>query len=183
MAFLPSIASSASLLEVFKTFPDAARPLIEYHEVLMRGPSPWSVAQRELIAAYVSGLNACAYCHGVHQATAEAFGVPEGLLAALLQDLDRAPVEESLRPVLQYVRKLTLTPDRIGQEDAGAVFAAGWDERALHDAVCVCGLFNLMNRIVSGLGVGADHAYLQLAGQRLAQRGYAGLLEELPRPR
>lgn len=181
MAFLHSLSPSASLLDVFKAFPDTARPLIEYHEVLMRGPSPLSVAQRELIAAYVSGLNACAYCHGVHQATAEAFGVPEGLLAALLHDLDRAPVEESVRPVLHYVRKLTLTPNRIGQGDADAVFAAGWSDHALHDAACVCGLFSLMNRMVSGLGVEAGAAYQKLAGSRLADHGYSRLLAELPK--
>jgi uncharacterized peroxidase-related enzyme len=183
MAFLQSPSADVSLLEVFKAFPDTARPLIEYHEVLMRGDSPLSVAQRELIAAYVSGLNACSYCHGVHQATAEAFGVGKGLLAALLHEVDSAPVEESFRPLLRYVRKLTLNPHRIAQSDADAVFAAGWSNRALHDAVCVCGLFNLMNRMVSGLGVEAEVAYQKLAGERLAERGYARLLAELPKPR
>jgi AhpD family alkylhydroperoxidase len=33
------------------------------------------VAERELIAAYVAGLNACGYCHGIHIAVAEAFGI------------------------------------------------------------------------------------------------------------
>jgi AhpD family alkylhydroperoxidase len=41
----------------------------------LRGPSPFTVAERELIAAYVSGLNACGYCHGIHRVTADAFGV------------------------------------------------------------------------------------------------------------
>src|SRR5712691_5618418 len=118
MAFLHSLSPSASLLDVFKAFPETARPLIEYHEVLMRGPSPLSVAQRELIAAYVSGLNACAYCRGVHQATAAAFGMAEEVMSALLNDLDRAPVEERLRPLLCYVRQLTLAPSRVGPADA-----------------------------------------------------------------
>lgn len=182
MSFLHSASPNASLLEVFRSFPETARPLIAFHEQLMRGDSPLSVSQRELIAAFVSGLNSCTYCHGVHQATAEACGVREGLLSALLHDLDSAPIEEPLRSLLRYVRKLTLTPSRVTLSDAEAVFAAGWNERALHDAVCVCGLFNLMNRMVSGLGVEADNAYRKLAGQRLAQRGYAGLLDELPKP-
>jgi len=40
---------------VFKAFPDLVRPLIVYHERLMRGPSALSVADRERIAAYASG--------------------------------------------------------------------------------------------------------------------------------
>jgi AhpD family alkylhydroperoxidase len=49
-----------------------------------------SVAQRELIAAYVSGLNACGYCHGVHSATVQAFGIDEAVLTALLDEVDTA---------------------------------------------------------------------------------------------
>ena len=70
MAYLPSLPADAVLLDVFRAYPDTARPLMDYHQALLRGPSPLSVAERELIAAYVSGLNACGYCHGVHSAAA-----------------------------------------------------------------------------------------------------------------
>ncbi len=59
MPNLRSLPDGARLLDVFARYPETTRPLIEYHEVLLRGPSPLSVAERELIAAYVSGLNAC----------------------------------------------------------------------------------------------------------------------------
>src|SRR5262249_36054485 len=118
VTYLRSLPADTALLGVFKSYPQTARPLLDYHELVMRGPSPFTVAARELIAAYVSGVNACNYCHGVHTATAEAFGVPPGLLAAALADLDAAPVDERLRPVLRYVGKLTSTPSRMAQEDA-----------------------------------------------------------------
>src|SRR6185503_576628 len=130
MPYLESLPDDAVLLNVFQAYPDTARPLLDYHELVMRGPSPFSVAERELIAAYVSGVNACGYCHGVHTATAEAFGVSPGLLADALADLDTARVDDRLRPVLRYVGKLTSAPSRVGQADADAVFAAGWDETA-----------------------------------------------------
>lgn len=177
MTYLPSLAENSTLLQVFRAYPDTAKPLIAFHDVVMRSPSPFSDAERELIAAYVSGVNACDYCHGVHTATAEAFGVEPGLLAAALADLDTAPVKETLRPVLRYVGKLTRTPSLMTQADADAVFAAGWDERALHDAVLVCALFNFMNRMVDGLGVSADSGYYAESGERLQQIGYAGLLK------
>ena len=72
VAYLPSLPGDAVLLDVFRAYPDTARPLLDYHQVLLRGPSPLSVAERELIAAFMSGLNACGYCHGVHTATAQA---------------------------------------------------------------------------------------------------------------
>ena len=88
MPFLKSLATDAVLLDVFRTYSQTSIPLIEYHERLMRGDSPFTPAQRELIAAYVSALNACHYCHGVHSATAAAFGIAEETLLALLDDLD-----------------------------------------------------------------------------------------------
>jgi hypothetical protein len=91
-------------------------------------------------------------------------------------DVDAAPVDARMKPVLRYVRKLTQTPSRMTPRDAEAVFAAGWDERALHDAVSVCALFNLMNRLVEGLGIEADAGYFGVAVQRLATQGYASLL-------
>jgi uncharacterized peroxidase-related enzyme len=172
---LPSLPDDATLLDVFRAFPGTAGPLLDYHEALMRGPSPLTVAERELIAAYVSGLNACGYCHGVHQATAQTFGVSEQTLTALLDDVETAPVEDRLRALLRFVGKLTTSPARVSSADADAVLAAGWEEHALHDAVSVCGLFSFMNRLVNGLGITADDGYVELSGNRLAEGGYAGL--------
>jgi uncharacterized peroxidase-related enzyme len=182
MSYLRSLPADAVLLQVFQAYPDTARPLLDYHELVMRGPSPFTLAERELIAAYVSGVNSCTYCHGVHAATAEALGVPSGLLVAALSDLDSAPVDDRMRPVLRYVGKLTRTPSRMSGADADAVYAAGWNEPALHHAVLVCALFNFMNRMVDGLGISADPGYFQLSGDRLRTRGYAGLAELLDGP-
>jgi len=179
MPFLKSLPDDAVIIDVFKTFPDIAKPLIEFHEQLMRGPSPLSPGERELIAAYVSGLNTCTYCQGVHQATAEEFGVPRELLSDLLKSVNRSDVDDKMKPVLSYVRKLTQNPSAINQGDANSVFAVGWSEDALRDAVLVCGLFNLMNRLVEGLGVQADADYFQQASKRISQHGYAGLAKLL----
>ncbi|MDQ3029177.1 MAG: peroxidase-related enzyme [Actinomycetota bacterium] len=175
MTHLPSLPGDAKLLDVFRAYPETARPLLDYHEVLMRGESPLSEAERELIAAYVSGLNACDYCFGIHQTTAQAFGVEEGLLTALLADVETADVDERMRPLLSYVGKVTREPARVSSADARRVLDAGWDEQALHDAVSVCALFNFMNRFVNGLGVSAGEDYFDVSGNRLANHGYAGL--------
>lgn len=175
MSYLSSLPDNAMLLDVFRAFPDTSRPLLDYHELVMRGPSPFTVAEREVIAAYVSGVNACAYCHGVHTATAEACGVPAGLVPAAVDDLDAAAVDDKLRAVLRYVGKLTRTPAAVTQRDADDVLAAGWDQQALHHAVVVCALFNFMNRLVNGLGIQGDDDYFRTSGERLVEVGYSGL--------
>ncbi|MFI5588066.1 carboxymuconolactone decarboxylase family protein [Amycolatopsis sp. NPDC051758] len=179
MSYLKSLPAETTLLQVFRAHPEPAKHLLAFHETLLRGDSPFTTGEREMIAAYVSGLNSCDYCHGIHTVTAEAFGVPAGLLEAAVADLDNAPVSDKLKPVLAYVGKLTRTPSRMTEADAEAVFAAGWDENALHDAVLVCALFNFMNRMVEGIGIKADAAYATESGERLAEVGYAGLAKFL----
>ena len=179
MRYLPALPENGTLLDVFRAYPDIARPLLDFHQALLRGPSPLTVAERELIAAYVSGLNACGYCHGIHGAVAEAFGIAEGTLTALLDDLDTAPVGARLRPLLRYAGKLTRSPSRMTHADAQAVFDAGWDEQALHDAVAVCALFNCMNRLVDGLGITAGPDYTAASAWRLTDIGYSGLKQLL----
>ncbi|MFN2572326.1 MAG: hypothetical protein ABR537_12075 [Gemmatimonadales bacterium] len=37
------------------------RPMCEWTEAVMRGPSDWSVGERELFAAFTSRLNQCVF--------------------------------------------------------------------------------------------------------------------------
>lgn len=152
----PSLPDDLQLLDLFRRFPYAVPPLLEYHDRLLRDESPLTVGERELIAAYVSGLNACDFCHGAHAIAASVYGIDEQLFGALMTDLETAPIEERLKPILAYVRKLTLTPAMIVPADAARVYSAGWGERALFHAISICALFNMMNRIVFGAGILED---------------------------
>lgn len=40
MAYLPSLPGDAVLLDVFHAYPEVYRPLLDYHQALLRGPSP-----------------------------------------------------------------------------------------------------------------------------------------------
>ncbi len=181
MTFLPSMRKGASLLDLFKAFPETNEPLIQFHEVLLRGPSPFTEGERELIAAYVSGLNHCRYCHGVHIATADLLGAPKNTILSALDDIDASPVDPKMKPVLRYARTLTLQPSGATQADADAIFAAGWDETALYHTVAVTALFNFMNRLVEGMGIELDPAYVKPASERLAKGGYLPLIELMKR--
>ncbi len=180
MPHLPSLPQNATLLDVFKRFPASSRPLLLYHEALMRGPSPFTEGERELIAAVVSRRNRCGYCEGVHAATARALGETPARVAAVLDDPAGARESAELRPVLVYVEKLTYDADGATEADAEAVLAAGWPEEALFDAVAICALYNLMNRLVNGLGIEADADYFEAAARRLSTGGYAAMAEALP---
>jgi uncharacterized peroxidase-related enzyme len=158
--------------DLYRAHPPSCRPLGELTEAAMRGPSPFSQGERELIAAYVSGLNACVYCHGTHVGVAEACGIAPDLIEALLDDVDRAPVEARMKPVLRYARKLTLSPARMTDADAAAVYDAGWGDDALYSTVLVTALFNFYNRLVDGVGLALPDGYASEAAKRLSTKGY-----------
>src|SRR5829696_4206945 len=59
---------------------------------VMVAPSEWSRAERELMAAFVSNLNRCRYCTGIHSQTATILGgqsiTPDVLDRWTLMDVD-----------------------------------------------------------------------------------------------
>lgn len=179
MPHLSSMSKNASLFDVFKMFPEASIPLIQLNEVLLRGPSPFTSGERELIATYVSGLNECQYCQGVHMATAELLGVSRSAVPQAFDDIEAAPVAEKMKPVLRYAHKLTRQPSSVQKSDVDAILAAGWDESVLFHVVAVTALFNFMNRLVEGMGIKLEPSYVKPAAERLAKLGYTPLIAML----
>ena len=54
MSYLKSLPAETTLLQVFQAYPGPARHLLAFHELVLRGESPFTPGERELIAAYVS---------------------------------------------------------------------------------------------------------------------------------
>tara|TARA_Y100001978_G_scaffold198154_1_gene210143 strand:+ start:2793 stop:3395 length:603 start_codon:yes stop_codon:yes gene_type:complete len=156
------------------TFRDRPRlgPLDKASHRIMRGPGRLSFADREMIAAYVSGLNACSFCYGSHEAVAAEFGVESHLLEELVDNLDQAAISENNRVLLRYVQKLTLSPSKMSRKDAEAVYEMGWTEEDLHLVVLITSLFNFYNRLLDGHGVKGNGAIYQMGGKHLSRKGY-----------
>lgn len=176
MSFFKSLPEDAGVRHILILNPKAGRALIELHTAALRNEGPLEPHHKELIAAYVSGLNACQYCYGVHSETARAFGVEAATIEALVADVDTSDVQDCLKPVLRFARKLTLDPARMTDKDAQAVFDAGWSEAALHEIVLTVSLFNFMNRLLEGHGVKGSPEVFTSRGQALKDDGYAPLL-------
>ncbi len=172
MTYLPS-QPNATLIDAFKADPDIAEPLHQFAQALMRGPSPFTPGERELIAIRVSQANGCAYCRESHTAAARELGIADSLLEAVTRAAPEVP--DKLAPVLAYVDRLNRAPESVSQADVDAILAAGWDESAVRHAAIVCGFFNLMNRWVAGLGIESDPRTVALAGRMLAGEGYAAV--------
>ncbi len=180
MSFLPSSPGTTNLPDIFQRYPKRAVLMLELIDDILRGESALSVGERELIFAYGSAQNSCDFCYASHKPVAAAFGIDETVFDRIHDDIDSAPVDERLKPILKFVRKLTLTPGKMVAVDAEAIFAAGWDERAFFDVVSVCAIQNFFNRVVDGTGVdvSADVARAT-GGELLPTIGYRGIADQL----
>jgi uncharacterized peroxidase-related enzyme len=172
MPLLKNLPENPAVFDVFTAFPDLYAPFADFCQRLFRGPGPLTPGERELIFAYVSDLNACQYCHGGHAATAAVLGAQSGVFDALRRGIDGAPVAEKLKPLLRYAKKLTETPTRMVEADAAAVYDAGWDAAALHQAIAICCLANFMNRLVEGTGIHADPTKFAARAKMASEQGY-----------
>ncbi|MGF1463734.1 MAG: carboxymuconolactone decarboxylase family protein, partial [Maricaulaceae bacterium] len=149
----PNLPNRASLPDLFEFHPEARSELFALLRAVMRGPGPFEPGERELIAAFVSGVNSCSFCVDAHGMVAEAFGLPRQLIDDLVNRLENAEISDRMRPLLSYCGKLTRAPSSINDADAAAVYDAGWSEDDLHQAVLITGLFNIMNRLSEGAGL------------------------------
>jgi uncharacterized peroxidase-related enzyme len=144
----------------------------EFTHQAMRGPSSWSVGDRELMAAYVSKVNDSAFCVGAHSATSRLAYQDGARVAAVLSDVDSAPVEEPLRATLRMLGKLTRSGS-VGAGDMREVLAAGASPRQVEDALAVCAAFNITDRLADAFGFEVlSPEGFEAGAKYLLKRGY-----------
>jgi len=117
----------------------------------MRGPSLWSVGDRELMAALIAQTNGCDWCRTAHSAVAEQAFRDRAKVAAVLSDLETSPIEEPLRATLRMLRKLT-REHWVDAADIRALLAAGVSREQVEDALAVCFAFNTITRLADAFG-------------------------------
>jgi AhpD family alkylhydroperoxidase len=147
-------------------------PMGKVTQEAMRGPSAWSVADRELMAAFVSKTNQSEFCTKAHSAVAQrAYGDGKAV-SALLSDVDTVAIEEPLRATLIMLRKLT-RENTVDTDDMRAVLAAGATRQQIEDALAVCFSFNVIGRLADtfGFSVPGPEAF-ESGAKYLLARGY-----------
>ena len=113
--------------------PETGKYLYELVQLLLRGESPLSAADRELIATYVSYLNNCEFCYQSHAAAARClYGEKEQLVDSVLKDLDAAPVSPKLKALLVIAGKVQKLGKEVKPEDIEHARAAGAGDRDIH---------------------------------------------------
>jgi AhpD family alkylhydroperoxidase len=146
-------------------------PMGKVTQEAMRGQSAWSVADRELMAAFVAKTNQCTFCMKTHTAVAQrAYG--DGKAVSALADLDGAAIGEPLRATLRMLGKLS-SEHMVDAEDTRAVLAAGASRQQIEEALAVGFSFNVICRLADAFGffVPGPEAF-EAGAKYLVTRGY-----------
>jgi uncharacterized peroxidase-related enzyme len=170
------MASGHPVLDIIKLVKYRAdfygKPMGAVTQTAMRGSSAWSVADRELMAAFVAKLNACTFCTAAHSSVARQALGDATKVAAVLQDLDTAPIAEPLRATLRVLSKLS-TEHSVQPEDMRALLTSGVSRAQIEDALAVAFVFNTVARLAETFAFEMPTSAAMDAGAKfLLTRGY-----------
>lgn len=156
--------------------PETAKPLNDLAEVLLRGDNTLTRGERELIAAHVSKLNDCHFCHTSHASFA-ALQLDDGwdVVDAVVANPATAPVSDKLKALLAVATKVQSGGLNVTEADVAAAREQGATDTEIHDTVLIAAAFCMFNRYVDGLGTWAppDREDYAATARMIVEQGYA----------
>ena len=140
------------ILKCFATNPAYARQMVDISLSLLFSDGFLTRRQKELIATYVSYLNACPYCLDSHGFFLIVHGTAEESAQSVVNG-DLTGLEEVERRLLLYLSKVNSKSFHTTQEDVLRLCNLGWREEQIAEAVHVAAMMGLCNRVANAFGL------------------------------
>lgn len=172
MPHLPNPSGFPGISGLFAFRPETGVPMRAFVQALLRGPSPLSAGERELVATYVSSRNGCRFCTRSHAAVTRRLGEAsvDEVVAGNLEGVDA-----KMRALLAIAEHVRANVAPLPAALVEAAKQAGADDVAVHDAVLIAAAFSMFNRYVDGLGAATPDegaAAYEMGAERLVTQGY-----------
>ncbi|MFY9780012.1 MAG: peroxidase-related enzyme [Candidatus Baltobacteraceae bacterium] len=135
---------------VFRAYarrPEHFRAFMHYHDVLMRGPSGLSRAEREAIVVAVSAENRCQYCTTSHGAALRVLGKDAVLAEQIAIDWRTANLSPRWRAMLAFASRVNEPGFAASDGELETLRAAGFSEDDVWDIAAVAAFFGFSNRM------------------------------------
>jgi uncharacterized peroxidase-related enzyme len=160
--------------------PETTKPLSALAEALLTGPHTLTLAEREMIATYVSSENDCYYCQHCHGSiAAQHLGGNDAdydFITKLKQDFESVNLSAKMKALLNIARKVQKDGKYVTTADVGRAHSKGATDKEIHDTVLIAAAFCMFNRYVDGLATWQpqDPEIYREIGKQTAQLGYLG---------
>ncbi|HKW39936.1 MAG TPA: hypothetical protein VJN39_01680 [Gemmatimonadales bacterium] len=91
----------------------------------------------------------------------------------MLANWRTAPLDPKLRATLGFLEKLTLEPTEVRPADVAPLRTVGLNDEAIEDAIQVCAVFNIYDRLADAMSwyLPGPDGYAA-SGRNLMRRGY-----------
>ena len=139
---------------VFRTYakrPEHFRAFMQYHDVLMKGESGLTRAEREAIVVAVSSENACQYCVTAHGAALRILGKDPNLADQIAINWRTADLTPRLRTILGFASRVNEPGFAAEDGEIAALRAAGFSENDIRDIAAIAAFFGFSNRMAGAL--------------------------------
>jgi len=160
--------------------PETAKPLNELAQVLLTGPHTLTLAEREMIATYVSSRNDCLYCQSCHGSiAAQHLGGSDAdyeLISQIKKNYADTPISDKMKTLLAIAGKVQQGGKNVTTDDVARAREKGATDKEIHDTVLIAAAFCMFNRYVDGLATWqpSDPEVYREIGKMSAQLGYVG---------
>jgi uncharacterized peroxidase-related enzyme len=153
---------------------DTALPIRELTQILLRGDSTLTQAERELIATVVSYGNECTFCMSAHTAAADLLLGEATTAQQVKTNPQQAPVSEKMKALLEIARMVQKSGRNVTPQHIEHAKSVGATDREIHDTVLIAALFCLYNKYVDGLAsvTPSDPGYYATLADRIVNQGY-----------
>lgn len=152
---IASQSSSGRISNLWQSWgadPAGLSTLHTHYRALMADPAPLTPEQTEMIAVVVSATNGCGYCVA-HHAPRLALLTGGPFARAVALDYREANLAARDRVLLDAAVALTCEPAERTRADIDRLREYGFGDASILKAIEVAALYNLINRVVSSLGV------------------------------
>ena len=135
--------------------PDTAKPLNDLAQVLLTGSNTLTLAEREMIATYVSSQNDCLFCQNCHGSiAAQHLGGSDAdyeLISQIKQNYADTPVSDKMKALLGIAGKVQQGGKYVTTDDIARAREQGATDKEIHVTVHIAAAFCLYNRYLDGL--------------------------------
>jgi uncharacterized peroxidase-related enzyme len=127
--------------------PEHFRAFMQYHDLLMKGPSGLSRAEREAIVVAVSAANDCLYCVTAHGAALRILGKDAAVADQIAINWRTADLAPRLRAILSFAARVNEPGFAATDRELAELKSFGLSDDDAWDIAAVAAFFGFSNRM------------------------------------
>jgi uncharacterized peroxidase-related enzyme len=142
--------------------PEQLRLFMDYHDLLMQGPSGLSKSEREMIVVVTSAANRCRYCVVAHGAIVRVLEKRPALSDDLVIDHHLAGLTPRQVAMLDYALRVARDAATLTAADHAGLRGHGFSDEDIWDIGAVAAFFGMSNRLAGMTGMVPNDEFYRL---------------------